>query len=386
MNVGILCGAPPNINDAVGDFSWLLAQELSSKHNVSLIVSGVDDTVSPVNTSPVSIYPVSNGWGIQTVKDVLHLVQRLKPQIILVHFVPQLYGWYGSKPFFVLLLMILRIKGSRIITVAHEFSVPFGPSLKLMLLASIHQLFLRVILKASRRIVLTTQDRFDLFKQRFPRRKADFHKIPIGCTIPVTPIDDAKKQHMRRRLGIRAEELVVSTFSSVVGLDRKLLAKLFNWFICEGWPIRILLIGKGGEALQRKLAHDPAILERIVVTGPVSSEAVSEYLSLSDLYVVFYNGGASTRRTSLMAPLAHGTPSISNRGALTDPSFASSGALQLMNGVMEEADIRLLRQLCKDTEMRRRLGKHGQAFFEEHFSWAKIGQQYLHVLQDALAK
>lgn len=379
VRVSILCGAPPNANDAVGDFAWLLAQQLSTTHHVSLIVPSTDDALSQANSSPVSVYPVTNGWGIHTIKEVLKLIRRVEPQVILAHFVPQLYGWYGAKPFFVILLLILWTKGYPIIAVLHEFSVPFGPSLKLMLLASIHQLFLRILLQSSRAIILTTQDRLDLFKRRFPRRAAHLHKIPIGCTIPPVPISDFTKHDMRRRLGIQPDELVLSTFASVVGSDHLLLARFFSWLIREGRPVRFLLLGKGGEVLRQRLAHDPAILGRIILTGAITNEALSQHLSLSDLYVAFYDGGASTRRTSLMVPLAHGTPTISNNGIFTDASLGSSGAVHL-NSMTDESEIIALRRLCIDAQRRSQLGKHGQAFFQEHFSWGTLGQQYMDVL------
>ena len=386
MNICTLCGAAPNVNDGVGDFSWLLAQELSKENTVTLIVPKVDGAADCAKTGRVSIYSVSHGWGIETSKEVFHLVRRLNPDVILVHFVPQLYGWKGAKPFLALLLLALRRRGYRIVTVAHEFSAPFGPSPKLIMLASVHRLLLRAILSASNRIVLTTEFSLDLFRRRFPRRQADFRRIPVASTVPVAAVDEARRGELRRKLGIAADEIVISTFGSVIGLSVPLFEKLFRWFTHEGVPFRILVIGKAGEQLREKLAHDPVTVERIVATGPLGSVAVSEYLSVSDLYVAFYPDGASTRRTSLMIGLAHGIPVVSNSGALTDPRLASSGALHLLNGLMLEDETRVLRQLCKSPELRSRLGKQARVFYEEHCSWQKIGRQYEQVFQEVLAE
>jgi len=386
MNICTLCGAPPNVNDGVGDFSWFLAQELSRAYALSLIVPGGEDARQGFDDGSIAVYRIQKGWGIQTSKQVFHLVRRLNPEVILVHFVPQLYGWNGAKPFLALLLLALRRRGYRIVTVAHEFSAPFGPSPKLIMLASVHRLLLRAILSASNRIVLTTEFSRDLFRRRFPRRQADFRQIPIGSTVPVVSVDEARKGELRRRLGIAADEIVISTFGSVIGLSVPLFEKLFRWFTHEGVPFRILVIGKAGEQLREKLAHDPVTVERIVATGPLGSVAVSEYLSVSDLYVAFYPDGASTRRTSLMIGLAHGIPVVSNSGALTDPRLASSGALHLLNGLMLEDETRVLRQLCKSPELRSRLGKQARVFYEEHCSWQKIGRQYEQVLQEVLAE
>ena len=384
MKVCILCGAPPNINDGVGDFSWLLAQELGKGNTVSLIVPGGDGEEQYADYGSVAVYRVNKAWGIQASIEVCRIVRRVNPQIILVHFVPQLYGWNGAKPLFALLLLALKRREYRIVTVAHEFSAPFGPSPKLIVVAFVHRLLLWLIKRASRRIVVTTRFALSLFKRRFPTRQGDFLQIPISSTIPVVPVDKTRKEDLRRELRIAPEEFVIATFGSVVGSAATLLEELLSWFIHEVKRSRILILGKAGEEVRRKLAQNRVILDRTVTTGPLSSEAVSEHLSISDLLVVFYPDGCSTRRTSLMVGLAHGVPTVSNIGVLTDASLKASGAMYLINCHMTEEQAMALRQLCRDARLRADLGKQGKAFFEEHLSWKEIGRQYVLLLQEAL--
>jgi glycosyltransferase involved in cell wall biosynthesis len=319
-------------------------------------------------------------------KEVIRFVESSHPDVVLVHFVPQLYGWNGAKPFFAALLLDLKRRGYPIVTIAHEFSAPFGPSLRPMFWASVHQLLLRLVLRASQRVILTTPFCLDLFKRRFPRRAADFRQVPVGCPVPVIPVDEIARQERRQRLGIAPEELVIATFGAVVDSVVPALEKVLGGFLQAGGPVRFLVIGKAGERVRRALGPNPAIGERLMVTGPVSTERVSEYVSLSDVYVALFPDGASTRRTTLMVGLAHGIPTISNVGALTDGALRLSGALHMLNGAPQPGPLGALPEMSRDPEWRRRLGRQGRAYFDEHFSWDRIRQQCATVLREVVAK
>ncbi|GEM_PF-4022037 len=387
MNISSICSAPPNVNDAVGDFSWLLAQELRrAGDNVSIITSKSDGMPVPEELGSVPIYFVTKDWGIQTSKEILCMIQKLNPHVVLVHFVPQLYGWYGAKPFLAILLFILSRRGYKIVTVAHELFVPFGPSPKLMFLSCIHRLILNVIVKSSQKIILTSEDRFRVIAKLFPKRQSDFHKIPIGCPIPVVPVGESSAQYLRQKLGISSGQLVVSTFASIVGSDFAQLKKLLKWIIGECLNVRILIMGKRGEELKKHFSNDPEILNRLFLTGVINNQALLEYLSISDLYIALYEEGASVRRTSLMISLACGIPTISNVGVATDSDLRSSEAVFLIKGISYNHDIEALRHLCKNRALRTQFGKQGQEYFNAHFSWPKLGKQYRQAIHEALPK
>lgn len=386
MNICVICGAPPNSHDGVGDFAWLLAQELSKENRVSFMVPRSADAEGCLDSGSVAIYRVTSGWGLRTSKEVLSIIRRLQPQILLIHFVPQLYGWNGAKPFLTLMLLRLKRMGYPIVTVAHEFSAPFGPSPKLMLWATIHRALFRLIVVSSTRVVTTTLFCRSLLQRRFSGRQTVFHQIPVSSAIAAVPIDEAQKQVLRSQIGIAADDFVVSTFGSTMRSTGKRLKQLFCWFAREYAPVHLLVIGKAGEAMRQKTSNEFSLLERITFTGPLTREEVSRYLSLTDLYVTLYPDGASTRRTSLLAGLAHGLATVSNVGVLTDPLIASSEALHLIKDPLSEKERAALRELCRDPVRRRELRKRARAFYEYRFSWEKIGRQYYQVLHEALTE
>lgn len=384
MKVCLLCGAPPNIHDAVGDFAWRLAEELARDNAVSFITPD-NGEVSSGDIGAIPVYAISKGWGNRAFDETMEIIQRIKPDVILAHFVPQLYGWNGAKPVFAFLLAALKRKNYSIVTIAHEFSSPFGSTPKRFLLAAMHRVWLRMIVQASRRIILTNEPYAKIMKRMFKHRRDDIAHIPVGCALPVVPCGESRKQEVRERLQIQSDEIIVSTFGSPLEAIAARLEPLFTLLADERPSVRFLVIGKAGESLRRNL-HNSSVLNRLIITGPISNAAASECMSISDLYLAFYLDGASTRRTSFMAGLAHALPTISNTGALTDSLLAASPALLLMNGEIKHQEVEAIRQLCQSVEMRRQMGQQGRALFDEHFSWARIREQYLQILCGAVAK
>jgi glycosyltransferase involved in cell wall biosynthesis len=379
----ILCGSPPYVHDAVGDVCWFLAQELARESSVSLLVP-TQGAANANGDGPISIVPIHGGWGVRTAREVLQHVSELKPDVVLVHFVPQLYGWNGAKPGLAILLQMLRRRGFRIVTVGHEFSAPFGLSPKLAMWSMIHRLLLRMVVRASRQVVLTTPMRCDIIQRRFASRRGDILTIPIGSTVPVLETDRAcDREEFDRAHGIRQGELVVATFGSPMPAVVAMYGGVFRELSASGIPFRVMVIGKSGEQFRRSLLEHWESSDGTYCTGPVSNAELSRLLSRCDLYVTLYPDGASTHRTSLLAGLAHGLPTVSNRGTSTEPYLVSSGAIALIDDPARGGDVSVVRELSRHAELRARLGERGRKFHDEHHSWSQIGSQYLRLICNA---
>jgi glycosyltransferase involved in cell wall biosynthesis len=359
-----------------------LTQELGRQHRIALAVPGVTGRNGSAQPGPVLLWPVSPEWGLRTVREVVKRVKQFKPDAVMVHFVPQLYGWNGAKPGLAALLHILKRQGCKIVTVAHEMNVPFGPSPKWMVWSVIHRVLFWMIVGASRHIVLTTEMRCDAVKNRFSWRRGDCHHIPVGNTIPVKPTSCIQRTDLAHRLGLDRDELLVVTFGSGLPSAVPLYEKLFQRMINDGLRFRVLVIGKSGSAFRRDLRQNAAVMGRTHFTGPLASDAISQLLSISDLYVAFYPDGASTRRTSLLAALAHGIPTISNRGENTDRVLESSGAVVLLED--GERQFQVVRDLCSNSQLRKRLGEQGRRFHDENHAWSRITEAYLRMMANGI--
>ncbi len=375
MKVCILSGAPLKASDGVGDFSYALAEELKTKHTVTLLAPNADQINADFQT-----YRLQGSWGYRGCMETLRLIQRLKPDTILVQFVPQLYGLKGASPFFSLLLNTLKRRGYNVVTVAHELNSPFGRTPKTILLGTAHRLMLRLVVNASSKIIATTPFRLNLLRKRFHKRESSFHCIPVSSTITRFPVDKQKQAALRTELGLTSEHFIVATFGNMAGEAVVFLKTFLTWLANENSLARFLFLGKESKSLKQEFKGDIALHERIFATGQISEEQISQSLSISDLYVVFYPDGASTRRTSLMAGLAHGMATVSNSGILTDADLASSQAVYLIRDFSEK-EFTALKESLKDKKWLENMRHQAFQYFEKNLSWPKISADYCHLLK-----
>jgi glycosyltransferase involved in cell wall biosynthesis len=132
---------------------------------------------------------------------------------------------------------------------------------------------------------------------------------------------------------------------------------------------RAMLIGRGGESLAARLveAH-PALAGRVQATGGLPPAEVSRCLQQCDLLVQPYPDGVTTRRSTTMAPLAHGRAVVTNAGALTEPFWKATGALALAPSPDAAALVREAEILLADPAARARLGVEALRLYEHTFA------------------
>src|SRR5207248_8710803 len=91
------------------------------------------------------------------------------------------------------------------------------------------------------------------------------------------------------------------------------------------------------------------------------------HLLACDLMVQPFEDGVTTRRTSIMAALAHGVPTVTTRGRLTEPLWRASGAVGLAPAGDPTALATVAADLLAEPRRRQRLGAAGRATYDEFF-------------------
>lgn len=205
--------------------------------------------------------------------------------------------------------------------------------------------------------------------------------IPIGSNIPVAPPSGYTPERWRAELGVGQGELLVAYFgllSPSKGVDVlvEALAGLAR-------PWRLLLIG-GAAHLPSDQAHAQAVRarvaelglgERLIVTGHVAPEEVSAHLLAADLVALPFRDGASFRRGSLLAALAHGRPLVTTRPADSADAALLAPAAALVPTGDSAALAVVLAQLADDAGTRAALAAAGPPL-AARFSWETIAAQH----------
>jgi glycosyltransferase involved in cell wall biosynthesis len=131
----------------------------------------------------------------------------------------------------------------------------------------------------------------------------------------------------------------------------------------------VVLLGKGGDEVARAFENrHPQFAGRIEGAGRMEAEAVSVHLAACDVLVQPYPDGISTRRTSVMAGLALGVPTVSNAGALSEGTWAQTGAVALAAHPGGAAYVLELKALLAHSGALATLGARGRAVYFERFS------------------
>ena len=130
----------------------------------------------------------------------------------------------------------------------------------------------------------------------------------------------------------------------------------------------ILLLGEGGVALRQRLVDaGPALSRRIWATGPLAAREASLHLLACDLMLQPFVEGVTTRRTSVMAALLHGVPTVTTSGRLTEPLWRQTGAVALAPAADPTALAAVASALLADPTARARLGVAGEAAYDRLF-------------------
>jgi glycosyltransferase involved in cell wall biosynthesis len=120
--------------------------------------------------------------------------------------------------------------------------------------------------------------------------------------------------------------------------------------------------------------------------GRLDADELSLRLWASDLVLLPFVDGVSTRRSTLMAPLAHARPVLALRGYNTDRVLLERpDALMLTPAGDPDAFARAAVALTDDSEQLRALGAAGHRLYTEAFDWPALARRVRSALAASLS-
>jgi glycosyltransferase involved in cell wall biosynthesis len=200
--------------------------------------------------------------------------------------------------------------------------------------------------------------------------------VPLPVASNITPVEVAPAA-ARNLLGID-DRLVVTLFgrahpSRALDHAQTAIAALAR---VHG-PARLIVLNLGADAPPVEV---PAGVE-VRNPGPRAQSEVSLHLSAADLVLLPFVDGVSTRRSTLMAALAHGRAVLGLQGRNTDAVLADAhDALVLTPAGDRAAFARRAVELAADPQRLQRIGAAGHRLYAERFDWPVLAR----VLADVL--
>lgn len=365
----ITCEYPPR-SGGVGDYARLVAEALAADgeevHVWCPSSSEVDD-----EKGGVKVHRVCGKFAPSDLRRLGALLDAERgPRRLLVQYVPHGFGWRSMNvALCAWLLSRARLRGDGVELMVHEPFLAFGEGgLGHNAAAFVHRLMTTALLAAARRVWVAIPAWERAWRPYALGRGVPFEWLPVPCTVPVCE-DAARAARVRARYaggggGLLAGHL--GTYGRHVAEDLARLAPSLLEGCGDG--ASLLLMGRGGELVREELVgRDARLAARVHAAGYLEARELSAHLAACDLLLQPYTDGASSRRTSLMAGLAHGLAVVTTKGRLTEDLWETCGAVALADagdfGAMREAAARLL----DDADERARLGVRARALYLERF-------------------
>ena len=365
----ILTGEYPPQPGGVSDYAALLAAGLAGAGAKVVVWAPSTEGITPA-ANGVTVHRSAGTWSpadLARLDDALNTFPT--PRRLLVQYTPNAWGYKGLNFRFCRWLVKRRKGGDEIRLMVHE---PFYPwrlwdKPTRWVLAAGQRWMIRTLLEASSQVYVSIPGWERMLRTYEPGGRRPMTWLPIPSTIPVVA-DTVGVAELRRQLAPKGQA-ILGSFGTFGGAIREMLRKILPSLLLDH-PERVgLLLGRGGAGLAAELlsAH-PQLAGSLIAHGELASAVVSLHLQACNLLVQPYPDGVSSRRTSVMAGLSHGLPTVTTQGFLSEPIWLESGCVALAPASDPSALIHATESLLTDPEARARLGDRARAVYAEHFA------------------
>lgn len=412
MKVLLVAGEYPPLKGGVGDYTGMLAGALGDLGlDVHVVTSA--SAGSPGDASSPAVHPVIRDWGWRCLGTIGGLCDVIRPDIVHLQYQTASFGLHPAVNCLPAWLR-LRRPATRTVVTYHDLRVPylFPKAGRLRWWATVAPM-----LWADAAVVTNPEDYARLqpicyssrlgkmasgWLKRDPSARGgdlNLYVVPIGSNIPPNPPPAFNRSAWRAEMGVGEDEALLVYFGLLnASKGGETLIRALDRLIRSGVRCRLVLLGEQVGASDptnetylarvRRLIEELHLGDYITWTGFLPAQAVSGYLQAADAAVLPYEDGASFRRGSLMAALAHGVPTVT-----TEPAerHAAPGFPALVDGVNArlvppdepQALAEAVRGLIADRRLRLKLGRGGQSL-AHIFTWDRIAAQTVRIYDELL--
>ena len=398
MHILFVTGEYPPRHGGVGAYTAALAATLAAQQQqVSVLTTqhghapaipargqSLRGTVSELPDQPITVYPRISRWGVTTWYQIAAFARQIEADWIHVQYQTAAYAMNPAVNFAPPYWRFFSRQRVRVAWTYHDLRVPYlfpkaGSALR-------NWVTLRPAHSADLVIVTNEHDRLQLAQTGIAALK-----IPIGSNIATSSLSPGERAQQRARRGYQPAQLVIGYFGF---LNRSkggiALVETLAELVGLGYDAQLLMIGEQvgasdptNQAYLQEVKRTIEVLgltERVQWTGHQDDAGVSADLGAIDLLLMPYLDGASLRRGTLMAGLAHGCAIVTTLPQGPLPELVDGRDLLYVPPDDAPAAAAALVRLATDEALCQRL-RDGARRQSRHFTWAAIAQTHLRYYQ-----
>jgi glycosyltransferase involved in cell wall biosynthesis len=368
LRIELLAAALPPQLDGIGDYTARLAAQLALSTSVKIL------TAREFRHEPIPGVAVEAAFSLAQPHSVRHITRNVEsdsPDWLLLQYNPFSYGRWGFNPYLPLALRDARRRGARprIAVMVHEPFVPVT-NWKYAIETMWQRWQLWMLGRSADVLFFSIQPWVQRFRGWFPDKPV-WH-LPVGSNIPLVPIS---RTAARARLGIQDHTVVLGLFGTAHG------SRMLAWARAAakavegaGREVLVMSIGPHSCLVREKLGDVPTLAE-----GPLTDDEVSRRFAAFDVYLAPFVDGVSTRRTTLMTALQHGSVIVGTHGPLTDLMLSEEHGRAFLLADVRAADEfnDYVLQSVEDASLRQRLTREACPLYQREFAWDRITSRLL---------
>lgn len=338
----------------VRDHGTLLAQALPAE--------GVSCSVHWLDRSALGLGAARAEFRSFTAEVAADL-RRHPPEAILFHYSVFSYSYRGLPVFTPSLLAALPRGGAPLVSILHEGAYNWGGrGLREAAWALTQRAALMQLVRASSALMVTTENRRRWVSSRrwLPGRPTIV--APVFSNLPAPePGRGSPRQGTVGLFGYSHEGSEPALVLDALGLLRE-----------QGVPARLVLLGApGADSVAGRRWEDAArargLSPALSFTGTVSPAELSGALSACEVLLFADRPGPSSRKTTLAAELASGSPVVALDGPRSWPELVQARAALMVAPRADEL-ARGLSSLLGDGDARSALADRGRRFYRDNMS------------------
>lgn len=370
MRIVLVCPLFPPHPGGLADHTacWADAMSRYLGHEVCVLTGpGAEQPDKPA----VHLAEPFSQWGAWRAEPFVRAVARLRPDVVVVQYVPHLYQRWGLSAAFAHSVFRLAEAGFPVVTLAHELYFSRAEAWRHQPAGWLQRAALWPLFAASRRVVFSVPRRERRMRELFPAWANRFVSLPVGANFSAVDAEEGVRWRVAR--GIASRELVL-LFQGGAHPSKEFASvqRSIDALLAAGIPARLMSIGG---------CH--FVGSGCVSLGHVPRDEAASILQAADVAVAPFVDGASGRRGSLMNALAAGLPTVSTMGADTEPGWFPPEVIRLVPPGEPATFAAAVRELAEDPSQRLAMASAARRWFDDHFSWPVLAQAWGPLLEAA---
>lgn len=374
MRIGFITGEYPPMQGGVGAFTRELATAMAAQGHELFVLT--DERAREGSQPGIHVSGLIRNWNWGSLVQARRWARAHQLDIINIQYQA---AAFQMAPF--IHLVPSRLNGYAVATTFHDLLVPYlfpkaGP---------LRYQAVLTLARSSDGVIVTNRE--DERRLTGERGIARLREIPIGSNIPPRPPAGYSRAAWREAMGVPPDAFLAGYFgfmNASKGIEAMLNA--VEMAVADGLNLHLAMIGgrvgdsdpsnvKYAEEID-SLIGSLTLGPRLHWTGFISEAEVSAHLLACDFLILPYNDGASFRRGSFMAGLAHGCAIITTSPAFELPELRDGVNVRLVPPGSPLGLRRAIDSLCDNEPLRRTLQENARALSEQ-FSWDRIARQTL---------